>query len=319
MMIAAIIEPMTLLGSELRQASAAHQDVYREIRLLTFNSDLIGGFGDAGGKPALVQEATREALEGVDVIFDCGGGEQTSELLSDAPEDAVTILIDPPRTPDTVVPVVDGVNLESAMESNVLVSPDASIILLAHILAPLTDLHVNWVVGHFLTPASSRGQEGLDELFDQTRAILAMSQDRPEAVFGAQSAFNLLPIKSPGKDDTALLSSILGTPIDLETASTQAGVFHCLSASLLVQVSRETSTDAVAERLAQSRYLELSDSPNTLGPVDAAGSDRIMLSSPEVSASRKDTFHIWAVMDNLTRGGALNALAIAEYILTHRN
>jgi aspartate-semialdehyde dehydrogenase len=318
-MIAAIIEPMTLLGSELRQASASHQDVYREIRLLTFDSDSIGRVGDAGGKPGLVQEATREALEGVDVIFDCDGGEQITALLSEVPADAVTILIEPARIPETSVPVVEGVNLESAMESNVVVSPDASIVLLAHILAPLSDLHVNWVVSHFLTPASSRGQEGLDELFDQTRAILAMSQDRPEAVFGAQSAFNLLPINRPGKDDSALLSTILGTSIDLGTTSTQAGVFHCLSASLLVQVSRETSTDAVAERLAQSRYLELSDSPNTLGPVDAAGSDRIMLSSPEVSPSRKDTFRIWAVMDNLTRGGALNALGIAEYILTHRN
>ena len=58
MTVAAIIEPMTLLGAELRQASEAYRDVYKEIRFLSFDSDSVGTVAEGGGMPALVQAAS---------------------------------------------------------------------------------------------------------------------------------------------------------------------------------------------------------------------------------------------------------------------
>ncbi|MEJ2086836.1 MAG: hypothetical protein P8Y44_14430, partial [Acidobacteriota bacterium] len=80
-----------------------------------------------------------------------------------------------------------------------------------------------------------------------------------------------------------------------------------------------SSSEDILDRLLQSQYLELANKPEVLGPVDAASSERILFSPPRRSERRPDSFRIWSVMDNLTRGGALNALAIAEYILTNRN
>jgi len=319
MTIAAIIEPMTLLGSELRRALQSHKESYSEIRALTFDTEAIGAVTEVGDKPALVQLAEKESLEGVELVFDCGHSASTAALANDLSEGVVTILIDPRDRPESSVSVVAGVNLSASMESNLLVSPDAATILLAHLLAPLSDLQVDRVDGHLLMPASARGQEALDELFNQTRAILAMNRDRPEAIFGAQLAFNLLPIDLNSDDQAQLLTDILGSSIDLNLAATQAGVFHSLSASILVRLRRKGSTEDVLERLLQSHYLELADKPETLGPVDAASSERILFSPPTWSDPRRESFRIWSVMDNLTRGGALNALSIAEYILMNRN
>ncbi len=319
MTIAAIIEPMTLLGTELRDALSSNQGAYTEIRVLTLDEESIGAVTEAAGKPALVQFADAATLENVDVVFDCGGGASTEALRQELSESSITILVDPILIPEASIPVVAGVNLASAMESNLVVSPDPATILLAHILEPLADLDINRVVGHLLVPASARGQEGLDELFNQTQAILSMSPDRPQSVFGAQLAFNLLPVFEGAETTTSQLSEILGSSVELDIDATQAGVFHCLSASILVRTGREVDIEDVLERFVQSQYLEVTESPETLGPVDAASSDRVLISPPRISRSREDSFRIWSVMDNLTRGGALNALSISEYILTHRN
>jgi aspartate-semialdehyde dehydrogenase len=319
MTIAAIIEPMTLLGSELREALSSHPGSYSEIRALTLDEESVGAVTEAGGRPALVQLADASALAGVDVIFDCGGGGSAEVLGPDLSQSSITILVDPVSVPESSIPVVAGVNLAAAMESNLVVSPDPATVLLTQVLAPLNDLDINRVVGHLLVPASARGQEGLDELFNQTRAILAMSPDRPEAVFGAQLAFNLLPIFGGVERTASQVSEILGKSIDIDIDATQAGVFHSLSASILVRVGREVNADEILERLLQSQYLEVNDTPESLGPVDAASSDRVLFSPPRMLQTREDSFRIWSVMDNLTRGGALNALAISEYILTHRN
>ena len=319
MTIAAIIEPMTLLGSELREALSSHLGSYSEIRVLTLDEESVGAVTEAGGRPALVQLADSSALADVDVIFDCGGGGSAEALGRDFSEGSITILVDPTSVPESSIPVVAGVNLAAAMESNLVVSPDPATVLLTQILAPLTDLDINRVVGHLLVPASARGQEGLDELFNQTRAILAMSPDWPEMVFGAQLAFNLLPIFAGAERTASQVSEVLGRSIDIDIDATQAGVFHSLSASILVRAGREVCADEVLERLLQSQYLEVTDTPESLGPVDAASNDRVLFSPPRMSETRKDTFRIWSVMDNLTRGGVLNALGISEYILTHRN
>ncbi len=94
----------------------------------------------------------------------------------------------------------------------------------------------------------------------------------------------------------------------------QGPVFHSVSASLYVRLAGEPDVQALRKALAASPVLETADKPRLLGPVDAAASDKILLGSV-----RKDEagggFWLWAVMDNLTRGGALNALEIAESLL----
>ncbi len=71
------------------------------------------------------------------------------------------------------------------------------------------------------------------------------------------------------------------------------------------------SAPAARKALTASPFVEAAEDPRHLGPVDAAASDKVLL-----GATRKDEdgIWIWAAMDNLTRGGAINALEIAAAV-----
>ena len=319
MTVAAVVEPMTLLGSELRGGLTLGEKAYSEVRLMSFDSEVIGAVTEVGGKPALVQPVEGDAFKHVDVIFDCGGGQAIATFVDSLPDHTVTILVDPTEIPESATPVVAGVNLAASLENNLLVSPEPSTILMAHLLAPLLDLDVRHVFAHCLLPASAMGQAGLDELFNQTRSILAMNQDRPDTVFGAQLAFNLLPIPWTSDPGQTVLSSILGRTIDGDVVATRAGVFHSLATALIVRFAQPVDSSQIDNRYVNNQYIQMTDDSGSLGPVDAAASDQILLTPAEASSTHREVIRFWAVMDNLTRGGALNALAIADYILTHRN
>ena len=80
------------------------------------------------------------------------------------------------------------------------------------------------------------------------------------------------------------------------------------------------------EALEASSIIEFGEHPETLSPVDAAGSSSLHLGviepsgppsgSPSGSSSGEPgSFWLRAVMDNLTTGGALNAIGIAEAVI----
>jgi len=50
-----------------------------------------------------------------------------------------------------------------------------------------------------------------------------------------------------------------------------------------------------------------------LGPIDAAATDDVLLG--HLRSESPGSYWLWSVMDNLTRGGASNAIAIAEALL----
>jgi aspartate-semialdehyde dehydrogenase len=93
----------------------------------------------------------------------------------------------------------------------------------------------------------------------------------------------------------------------------QGSVFHGIAASLFVRCPANPTLTAFRKALGGNPVLEAAYKPRLLGPVDAAASDKVIFGS-----LRKDDaggFWLWAVMDNLTRGSALNALEIAEAVL----
>jgi len=96
-------------------------------------------------------------------------------------------------------------------------------------------------------------------------------------------------------------------PVSLQLV--QGGIFHGISASVYVRLREGLDAKALRKALAGHPVLETADDPKHLGPIDSAASDKVLVGS--VRKSNDGGFWLWAVMDNLTRGGALNALEIA--------
>lgn len=310
----AILHPSNLLGKELRETIESRRPDWADLRLLSSREDEIGTLTEIGGAAALVGRWEPESLQGVDVAFFCGSIEDNRPLLSELPPETLGIVLSFDATIEDGLPVVAGVNLSSVGGNRVLLSPHPAVVLLAHLLHPLKSLSPLEVAATVVQPVSMRDEGGLEELFENTRQIVAMTRRTPTPVFGTQLAFNLLPSPLPADPVAAQLRPVLADAPPVALQLLQGAVFHSVSASMHVRLAGDPSPQAVRKALSASPILEAADKPRLLGPIDAAASDKVLF-----GAVRKDEaaggFWLWAVMDNLTRGGALNAIEIAEALL----
>lgn len=305
----AIIEPMTLVGRELREALARHRDLFDDIELFTSDPEGTGAVTEVAGRAAWVQQIHRDSLANIDLAIICDGGGE-SEARDALPSTAVAILIDPLESPAHAVTVVAGVNTERALGQRLLVSPNPAVVQLAHLLYPLQEFGLTQVVVHVLQPASAQGQRGVEELFEQTRAILNMADERPHSVFGTQLAFNLLPWSRPTNQLMDQLEEVVGGAFQLQLFSTQAGVFHSVSLGLLVRFDEDPGLERILAMLETRPQIQISEEPESLGPVTAAATEKILVGTVIPAAGAG--YWIWSTMDNLTSGAILNALALVS-------
>jgi aspartate-semialdehyde dehydrogenase len=320
MSVLAIVHPTNLLGKELREAlgRGITGPTWQEVRLLSTSEQEIGILTEAGGAATVVQRYEPEALEGVSVVFFCGPIAANRPALAELPPEVTAVVLSPDATLADGHPVVAGINARPGGAGNggasVLLSPHPAVVLLAHLLYPLAALEPLRAVATSVLPASLYDDAGIEELFEQTRQIIAMTARRRSQVFGAQLAFNLLPAgrgeETAANVDTEL-RAVLPAPVPLSIQLVQGGIFHCLALSLHVTCAAAPSAQAVRKALTGSPFIEPAGDPRHLGPIDAAANDKVLL-----GAIRRDEtgVWIWAVMDNLTRGGALNALEIAAAV-----
>jgi aspartate-semialdehyde dehydrogenase len=312
----AILGPTTLLGQELRNLLGRRKELRGRITLLAASEEEVGAVTEAGGAAALVSPAEPGALQGVDVVFSCGAAARDLPVLRARPEGATAILLSPDATAEDGVPVVAGVNPEAARRGEVLVSPHPAAIALAHLLAPLAGLGLESAAATTVQPVSMLGSRGLDDLLGQARDLLTMSGDRRESVFDRQLAFNLYPAPEGSHALAALVRRATGLDLSLAVHTLQGAVFHGLSVSLFVRFGDDPGEDAVRRALAERKHLRLSEADaapgDVPGPIDAAAEDDLLVGSVRADAGHPGGYWVWAVMDNLTRGGATNAVEIAE-------
>ncbi len=148
-------------------------------------------------------------------------------------------------------------------------------------------------------PASDLGKDALDELFQQSIAIVSF-RSVPKDHLGAQSAFNLYaPADTDAFDDRVArdVSALLGRDVPVSVLSARAGVFHGTTFRLEVRFDGEAPPpEAVRSALlASGRGFAEADVDGPAGIVDAAGRDETLLlksssgGRPAASSSRPTT------------------------------
>ena len=316
----AMLHPSNLLGQEVRETLDRHRDLWREMVLLTTREEEVGNLTDVRGAAAMVQAYEPQALAGVDLVFFCGPHAANRQVLEALPPAATAVLLSADATAQDGRPLVAGVNLEDAYRGEMLLSPHAAAIALCLLLHPLRGLGVQSATATVVLPASMREQDALDELFNQTRAILAFAEKKPQDVYGRQMAFNLAPAEADGQPDIGgLVHAILGGGPRVSAQLVEGGIFHSLSLSLHLHFDKDPGLEALRDALEEQPGVEFQDDDDAPGPIDAAARDELLIGrlarDPQTSSDSSAGYWIWAVMDNLSRGGALNAVAILEKVL----
>lgn len=308
----AILHPASLVGKELREGLKRRMKEWREVRLLSTDSHEVGTLTEVMGAAALVQTYEPEALKDAATVYFCGPIENNRPLFDDVPPGATVVVLSPDAGVEDGQPVVAGVNDDAARPGARLLSPHPALVLLAHVLAPLGPFQPLDPVATLIQPASMQGDAGIEELFEQTREIVAMTGRKPTPVYGAQLSFNLLPTATATLPLSTLLQKILpeAPPVPLQVL--QGGVFHGLAASLHVRFGGSPDAKALRKALKASPHVDIASDPDHLGPINSAAGDNILLGTIREDAC--GGFWLWAVMDNLTRGAALNAIEIAAAV-----
>lgn len=314
----AILHSTNLVGKELRDALERRMKEWREVRLLSTDPEEVGTLTDVLGAAALVTQYEPESLKGVSTVYFCGPIEKNRPLFGDVPPGAVVVVVSPDGTPEDGYPMVSGINTDaprspgSTKAAGRLLSPHPVVVLLSHILHPLRQFQPVDAVATLIQPASAQGDPGVQELFEQTRTIVAMTGKSPTSIYGKQLSFNLLPTTL----ETLPLGEMLKTvvpetpPIPLQVV--QGGVFHGLTASLYLRFGASPTPQAIRKALKGNPHLEIASDPAHLGPIDSATTDKILVGSIRQDAA--GGFWFWVVLDNLTRGTALNAVEVAEAV-----
>ncbi len=308
----AILHPASLVGKELREALESRMKEWREVRLLSTDPEEVGTLTEVLGAAALVQRYEPESLKNVSTVYFCGPIEKNRPVFDDVPPGAVAVVLSPDAGPADGEPAVAGVNSDAVRAGTRLLSPHPALVLLAHVIAPLRAFQPVDMVATLIQPASVQGDAGIQELFEQTREIVAMIARKPTPIYGAQLSFNLLPTASETLPLSELLQKIVPETPPIPLQVLQGGIFHGLAASLYVRFGGSANPKAIHKALKANPYIELAKDPGHLGPIDSATSDKVLVGAVREDAS--GGFWFWAVMDNLTRGMALNAVEVAEAV-----
>lgn len=324
----AIFHPTDLAATELREALDDRTDLWHELVLLAGDEKEVGTLTEARGTAAMVTEVDATSFDGVDVAFFFGPAEHYRPHLDALAPGTTAVLFSSDPSAAEGHPLVAGINLDTLRRGDRVASPHPGAVALSHLLHPLLPLGLERAVATVLQPVSIFGKAGLDELFEQTRAVLNFQPVEKREHLPTQLAFNLLRPEGSSDALAAQTRQVLGVDgsggddsggndsaarkLAISAQVLQAGIFHGFGISLHLVFGEDPGHGAITERLEESPALDFAVDAELMGPIDAAARQEILIGEVQREAGDEGVYSLWAVMDNLTVGGATNALAILE-------
>jgi aspartate-semialdehyde dehydrogenase len=312
-----IINPLTLVGAEIRSILRERAFPFAKIALLDATGTAAGALTEVGDQPAVVAPIAQEGLDDLDLVFFCGPSESNREWVARHEEDEfIAVDLSQPTVAENGKLAIAGLNLESINASDqMLVSPHPVAIPIALILNQIATVSpIESCIATVVQPASEF-DEGVEELAAQTVSVLSV-KTVVKKVFDRQLAFNLYPALEHNEE---FIVSQIRALTDARTAIamliTQGTIFHSHTFSLFVKTRDTVETARLVEAIKANPVLVLPEGDQQFGTIDAAGKDEVLISEVRPDPSIRGGFWVWAVCDNLRRSSALNAVLVAEKIL----
>ncbi|WP_288760011.1 aspartate-semialdehyde dehydrogenase [uncultured Veillonella sp.] len=289
------------------------------------------------GKTYVVEEATPESFEGIDIALFAGGS--ISKTLAPEAVKRGAIVIDNSSTfrmdPDVplVVPEVNPEDIDK--HKGIIANPNCSTIIMALGLKPLHDLsRIKRIVVSTYQAVSGAGKEGIDELTNQTKAHLVGEEMEAHILPSASLAkhypiaFNVIPqidvfldndyTKEEMKMVNETQKILHDDSIQIVPTTIRIPVYRSHSESVLVETEEPVSVDAFRAACDAFPGLVVRDNPaEQVYPMPLYTSGQ---NDCEIGRIRKDLYNergmnFWIVGDQIRKGAALNALQIAEYLI----
>ncbi len=319
----AIVGGDTLLAREIREL-LSETDTAPRVQLISAAADGAALLDPEEDEAVVMVPLAPETLEGSRVAFLAGSPASSRRTLKlhveDGPRlvDLTGALEEQPQA-RLRAPLAETSRPTDESQIQIIAHPAAiAITMLLTALARIAPLRRSIV--HVFEPASERGQRGLDELQQQTVAVLAFKKLKRD-VFDAQLGFNLLarygeeaeePLEFIEQRMERHLASLLAAYPIVPMPSIrliQAPVFHGHSFSVWVEFEEAPGIDVIAKSLTKAGFdVRPDEPPNNVG---AAGQSGLSVGAIAEDRNHPRACWLWMATDNL-RLAAENAVAVAK-------
>ena len=280
----------------------------------------------------VVQALSDESVQGFDLALFSAGGATSGEWARRFAAAGATVIDNSSRwrMHDDVPLVVSEVNPE-ALESHhgIIANPNCSTMQMVVALKPIQDAAgIERLVISTYQAVSGTGHRAVDELLDQSHALLHERPIDPPEQYAHQIAFNVLPQAggfAPGEDHTdeerKLMNEtrkILSDPsIRVSATCVRVPVVTGHSIAVNVQTRDDLDPAQARELLRGASGLTVLDDPAAASypmAIEAAGQDGVFVGRIRRDPGHERALDMWIVADNLRKGAATNALELAELL-----
>jgi aspartate-semialdehyde dehydrogenase len=226
-----------------------------------------------------------------------------------------------------IVPEVNADAVTGHTKKNIIANPNCSTAQMVVALKPLHDrAKIKRVVVSTYQSVSGAGKEGMDELWDQTKAVYNPTSEVPPKKFQKQIAFNVIPHIDVFLDDgstkeewkmVAETKKILDPKIKVTATCVRVPVFVGHSESINIEFEDFLDEDEARDILREAPGIMVVDKREAGGyvtPIECVGDYATFISRIRQDSTIDNGLNLWCVSDNLRKGAALNAVQIAEVL-----
>lgn len=307
------IDELLLFGSE---RSAGRKYPFRgkeyEVKLLQHNDD----------------------FKGVDIAF-ASAGAGTSKEFADTITKYGTVMIDNSSAfrMDADVPlVVPECNAEDALDSprRIIANPNCTTIMMVVALQPIEELsHIKTIHVASYQSASGAGAQAMQELQQQYSEIVE-GKEVTVNKFAWQLAYNVIPQidvfvdNGYTKEEMKMFNEtrkIMHSDVKCSATCVRISSLRSHSEAVWVETERPLEVGEVQNAFRNAKGITLQDDPATRTypmPLFTAGKDDVFVGRVRKDLCNPCGITFWLSADQIRKGAALNAVQIAEYLISKK-
>jgi aspartate-semialdehyde dehydrogenase len=329
----AIVGATGLVGETLIQVLEERNFPVSELHLLASNRSLGKRF-DFKGRSLGVKELSTFDFSNADIGFFSPGAEVSREYAPQAAA-AGCIVIDNTsefRYYDDVPLIVPEVNPHAIVHyknRNIIANPNCSTIQLVVALKPIHDaVGIERINVATYQSVSGAGREAVEELAQQSIALLSGKGPVEAHVIPKQIAFNCVPHIDRFEDNGYTREEmkivwetrkILEDPtIRVNATAVRVPVFYGHSEAVSIETRTKITAEEARSLLEKAPGVEVLDERQAGGyptaATEAANRDTVYVGRIRQDASTDRGLNLWVVADNVRKGAATNSIQIAEIL-----
>lgn len=324
----AIVGATGAVGRELIEAFQQNQLYINELKLYASERSA-GETIEYKGKELMVEDLSMGSWKTskIDVAFFSAGGPVSLEYVPQFVEHGILVIDNTSafRMKADVPLVVPEVNIDDIQKhKGIIANPNCSTIEAMPILHTLEKCYgLKRVVYSTYQSASGAGKSGMDELHDQTVALLNFKTPIVKK-FPKRLAFDLIPKIGSFLEDgntqeeekmikeSQKILGLADLPISATCVRVPTFIGHCLSVN--VELNRDFDLDELIENLKKTQNVQVFTGDEYPTLMDVSGLDVICVGRIRRDQSVPFGVNLWIVADNLRKGAATNAWQIAQAI-----